>query len=151
GGAYAPERTLPLAGYRDSKPVRVGNGASGQLQLDTFGNLLDTAFGYANRGFSIDRDTGKELADLADFVCGAWGEPYRGSWGGRGVAAFHPLQGHVLDRARSRDPSGRGRHLAGSEDRALEERSGAYSRVHRRALLVGIQANLRPVRGERGS
>jgi GH15 family glucan-1,4-alpha-glucosidase len=80
GGAYAPERTLPLAGYRDSKPVRVGNGASGQLQLDTFGNLLDTAFGYANRGFSIDRDTGKDLADLADFVCGAWREPDRGIW-----------------------------------------------------------------------
>jgi GH15 family glucan-1,4-alpha-glucosidase len=80
GGAYAPERTLPLAGYRDSKPVRVGNAASEQLQLDTFGNLFDAAFGYASRGFAIDRDTGKELADLADFVCTAWREPDRGIW-----------------------------------------------------------------------
>src|SRR5262249_10336131 len=54
GGAHAPERILPLAGYRDSKPVRMGNDASGQLQLDTFGNVLDTAFGYASRGFRID-------------------------------------------------------------------------------------------------
>ena len=80
GGAYAPELTLPLAGYRDSKPVRVGNGAAGQLQLDTFGNLFDMAFGYANRGFRIDGDTGKELARLADFVCRAWREPDRGVW-----------------------------------------------------------------------
>lgn len=80
GGAYAPEVTLPLAGYRDSKPVRIGNAAAGQLQLDTFGDLLDTAFRYASRGFPIDRDTGKELADLADFVCTAWREPDRGIW-----------------------------------------------------------------------
>jgi GH15 family glucan-1,4-alpha-glucosidase len=80
GGAHAPEQTLSLAGYRGSKPVRVGNAASAQLQLDTFGNLLDTAFGYATRGFHIDRDTGTELADLADFVCTAWREPDRGIW-----------------------------------------------------------------------
>ena len=80
GGAYAPEVTLPFVGYRDSQPVRIGNAASGQLQLDTFGNLLDTAFGYSTRGFHIDRDTGKELSDLADFVCTAWRQPDRGIW-----------------------------------------------------------------------
>ncbi len=80
GGAYAPETIVPLAGYRDSRPVRVGNDAAAQLQLDTFGNLLDTAYAYADRGFRIDRDTAGELADLADFVCTAWREPDRGIW-----------------------------------------------------------------------
>ena len=80
GGAFAPERTLPLAGYRNSTPVRIGNGAADQLQLDTDGNLLDTAFGYARRGFEIDQDTAKDLAGLADFICEIWRQPDRGIW-----------------------------------------------------------------------
>jgi GH15 family glucan-1,4-alpha-glucosidase len=80
GGAHAPERALPLAGYRGSRPVRVGNGAADQLQLDTFGNLLDTALGYSARGFEIDPETGKALAGLADFVCTEWRRPDRGIW-----------------------------------------------------------------------
>src|SRR6185503_18335490 len=80
GGAHAPERTLPLAGYRHSTPVRIGNGAADQLQLDTYGNLFDTAWGYAARGFAIDGDTGKDLADLADFICTGWRQPDRGIW-----------------------------------------------------------------------
>ena len=80
GGAFAPERTLPLAGYRHSMPVRTGNGAAGQLQLDTFGNLLDTALLYSARGFEIDQDTGEDLAGLADFICTVWRRPDRGIW-----------------------------------------------------------------------
>lgn len=47
GGARAPERTLPLAGYRGSRPVRAGNAAGAQLQLDTYGELLQTGWLYA--------------------------------------------------------------------------------------------------------
>jgi GH15 family glucan-1,4-alpha-glucosidase len=60
--------------------VRIGNAAADQLQLDTYGNLLDTAFGYATRGFEIDHDAAKDLADLADFICTLWRQPDRGIW-----------------------------------------------------------------------
>jgi GH15 family glucan-1,4-alpha-glucosidase len=80
GGTNAPERALPLEGYRGSRPVRVGNGAADQLQLDTFGDLLDTVLGYVNRGGVIDRATGAELAYVADHVCDIWRQPDRSIW-----------------------------------------------------------------------
>ena len=47
GGAHTPERVLRLRGYRRSGPVRIGNAAAAQLQLDTYGELLQTAWLYA--------------------------------------------------------------------------------------------------------
>src|SRR5256884_3744247 len=78
GGAYAPERTLPLEGYRGSRPGRIGNGAAGQLQLDTYGELLDAAFVYVGKGGSLDASTGRDLARVADFVCEHWRDPDAG-------------------------------------------------------------------------
>lgn len=95
GGAHAPERTLPLAGYRDSRPVRVGNGAASQLQLDTYGNLLDTAWLYATKGDRIDRDTGKALGEVANLVCDLWREPDHGIWEVR-MARQHFTQSKVM-------------------------------------------------------
>src|SRR4029079_17868109 len=69
GGARAPERTLPLRGYRDSRPVRIGNAAAAQLQLDTYVELLQPAWLYANSGYRIDNDIARRLAEMADLVC----------------------------------------------------------------------------------
>jgi GH15 family glucan-1,4-alpha-glucosidase len=80
GGAHTPERTLPLGGYRGSRPVRAGNAAAGQLQLDTYGDLLDTTWVYVSRGHGIDADTGRELAGVADYVCETWRAPDHGIW-----------------------------------------------------------------------
>jgi GH15 family glucan-1,4-alpha-glucosidase len=95
GGAHAPERTLALAGYRGSRPVRTGNGAAAQLQLDTYGNLLDTAWLYATKGDRIDRETGAALAAVADLVCDLWREPDHGIWEVR-MARQHFTQSKVM-------------------------------------------------------
>jgi GH15 family glucan-1,4-alpha-glucosidase len=80
GGARAPERVLALDGYRGSRPVRAGNAAAGQRQLDTYGELLQTAWLYAISGHRIDRDIARRLAEVADLVCRIWREPDAGIW-----------------------------------------------------------------------
>jgi GH15 family glucan-1,4-alpha-glucosidase len=80
GGASAPERTLDLDGYCGSKPVRVGNGAAGQRQLDVYGDVLQTAWLYACARDRLDEDIGRRLADIADFVCTIWRQPDSGIW-----------------------------------------------------------------------
>ena len=80
GGERAPERTLELRGYRDSRPVRVGNDAAAQTQLDIYGDLLQTALVYAQAGGRLDRETGRRLAGIADLVCGSWRRPDAGIW-----------------------------------------------------------------------
>jgi GH15 family glucan-1,4-alpha-glucosidase len=80
GGERAPERTLDLHGYQGSRPVRVGNDAAAQSQLDIYGDLLQTALVYAEAGGRLDRETGRRLAEIADLVCRIWREPDSGIW-----------------------------------------------------------------------
>jgi GH15 family glucan-1,4-alpha-glucosidase len=80
GSERAPERTLELHGYRASRPVRVGNEAAGQTQLDIYGYLLQTALVYAQAGGRLDRETGRRLAGIADLVCRIWRQPDSGIW-----------------------------------------------------------------------
>jgi len=83
GRPEADERSLPLAGYRDSRPVRVGNGAAGQTQLDVYGELLDAATQVARSTGGLDRDEGGRLAKIADHVCRIWRKPDAGIWEAR--------------------------------------------------------------------
>ena len=80
GGERAPERMLELRGYRDSRPVRVGNDAAAQTQLDIYGDLLQTGLVYAEAGGRLDRETGRRLAEIADLVCCIWRQPDSGIW-----------------------------------------------------------------------
>jgi GH15 family glucan-1,4-alpha-glucosidase len=80
GGERAPERTLALDGYQGSRPVRIGNEAAAQTQLDIYGDLLQTAWIHTEAGGRLDRETGRRLAAIADLVCRVWSEPDSGIW-----------------------------------------------------------------------
>ena len=85
GERLVPEVELDwLEGYRSSRPVRIGNGAAQQFQLDTFGELLDTAWLYRRRGGEIDEIFWDFLARVGGVVLEKWREPDQGIWEIRG-------------------------------------------------------------------
>ena len=79
------ERELPhLPGWRCSAPVRVGNGAWNQRQLDVYGELLDAAARLPELLDDLDSDTRRFLADAADAAAARWQETDQGIWEVRG-------------------------------------------------------------------
>jgi GH15 family glucan-1,4-alpha-glucosidase len=80
GRPEADELHLPLSGYRGSRPVRIGNGAAGQTQLDVYGEVMDAASEMAQGRGRLDRDHARRLADIADHVCEIWRRPDAGIW-----------------------------------------------------------------------
>ena len=74
------EHDLDAPGYRGSRPVRAGNGASSQTQLGTFGDLFDALWRYTQDGHLLDPETGVMLADLADRCCDVWRSKDAGIW-----------------------------------------------------------------------
>jgi GH15 family glucan-1,4-alpha-glucosidase len=69
-----------LEGYRRSRPVRVGNAAATQVQLDVYGHLLDLAWRWQQRGHSPDDDYWRFLVDLVEGAIARWTERDRGIW-----------------------------------------------------------------------
>ncbi|MCU1670073.1 MAG: glycoside hydrolase family 15 [Blastococcus sp.] len=79
------ERTVPhLRGWRDSRPVRVGNGAWNQRQLDVYGELLASAARLADELRAMDEETRTFLVACADAAAARWREPDQGIWEVRG-------------------------------------------------------------------
>jgi GH15 family glucan-1,4-alpha-glucosidase len=86
GDEVPEERVLEhLDGYANSHPVRVGNDARGQVQLDTAGALLDAAWLYEQFGGSLTLRAWRHLVDVADAVCRGWHQPDHGIWEKRGT------------------------------------------------------------------
>ena len=79
------ERTLPhLEGYRGSSPVRVGNAAAAQLQLDIYGELMDSVYLSNKYGQPISAQLWDNLLRLVDYVCTNWRRSDEGVWEVRG-------------------------------------------------------------------
>ncbi|NIO17248.1 MAG: glycoside hydrolase family 15 protein [Deltaproteobacteria bacterium] len=79
------EETLShLEGYRKSAPVRIGNGAYDQLQLDIYGELMDSVYLSNKYGEPISFDLWQNLVRLNDWVCKNWRKPDEGIWEVRG-------------------------------------------------------------------
>src|SRR5437588_4065848 len=79
-------RLRHFRGYRQSRPVRIGNGAAEQLQLDIYGELMDSIYIHNKLGEPISYDFWVKLAQLIDWVCQNWRRPDHGIWEERGGA-----------------------------------------------------------------
>ncbi|GIH14635.1 glycoside hydrolase family 15 protein [Rugosimonospora africana] len=85
GTRRLPEYELPwLSGYEGSAPVRVGNAAAGQLQLDVWGEVLDGLYLSRQGGLASDSNVWDMQVALLDYLEGAWREPDNGLWEMRG-------------------------------------------------------------------
>ena len=86
-GTTETDETLigTLRGYRDSRPVRIGNAAADQLQLDIFGELFETVALYERAGEPMHYATWDFLTECADWVAAHWRTPDDGIWESRGA------------------------------------------------------------------
>jgi GH15 family glucan-1,4-alpha-glucosidase len=120
-------------GYAGSKPVRIGNGAADQLQLDIYGEALDSIYLADRNGIRVGHPGWVKLAQLADWVCEHWDQPDEGIWetrGGRQNFTYGRLMCWVaLDRmVRLAREHGRPADLA----RWVEERDRIYAQIMER-------------------
>jgi GH15 family glucan-1,4-alpha-glucosidase len=104
GSSDLVEETLDhFEGWRGSRPVRIGNGAADQLQLDIYGEAMDSIYLADASGIQAGHQGWTELAKIIDWLCQNWDQPDEGIWetrGGRKSFTYGRLQTWVaLDRA----------------------------------------------------
>ncbi|MFI7453605.1 glycoside hydrolase family 15 protein [Nonomuraea sp. NPDC049714] len=137
-----PEQELShLAGYRGSSPVRIGNGAAEQLQLDIYGALIDSIYLYNKWGEPIASDRWDQLCRLVDWVCENWDRPDEGIWetrGGRKDFVYSRLMCWVAIERAMRVATQRG--LPADMRRWRECRDAIYRQIMRRGWSADLQA-----------
>jgi GH15 family glucan-1,4-alpha-glucosidase len=85
GRAELPEEELDhFEGYRGSSPVRIGNGAADQLQLDIYGELIDSVYLFNKYATPISYGAWSDLTRIVDWVCENWDQADEGIWETRG-------------------------------------------------------------------
>jgi GH15 family glucan-1,4-alpha-glucosidase len=81
GELPAEETTLShLEGYAGSRPVRLRNGARNQIQLDSYGEVIDATAQLVHAGGHLDRESQSMLVAYGDYVCQHWQQPDNGIW-----------------------------------------------------------------------
>lgn len=103
GRTTGNESEADVSGYHGSRPVRIGNAAAQQHQLDVYGWVLDTAYLLAQEQGFLHKESWRALSAAADFVADHWREPDSGIWERRGPTKHYvhsKLMGWLaLDRA----------------------------------------------------
>ncbi|MBB4010061.1 glycoside hydrolase family 15 protein [Allorhizobium taibaishanense] len=81
GGKVPDEVTLEhLRGYGGARPVRIGNAAVDQIQLDIYGELMDAVYLSNKYGHAISHDGWNGVRDVIDYLCNHWDKPDAGIW-----------------------------------------------------------------------
>ncbi|WP_377268056.1 glycoside hydrolase family 15 protein [Peterkaempfera sp. SMS 1(5)a] len=142
GRSGLPERQLPhLAGHRGSTPVRIGNSAASQLQLDIYGALIDSVYLYDKWGQPISSAQWDDVCLLVDWVCDHWDQPDEGIWetrGGRKNFLYSRLMCWVAIERAVRTARKRG--LPADLNRWLSSRDAIYRQIMRRGWSTERQA-----------
>ena len=131
GSSDLTEEILPhWEGYRGSSPVRIGNGAADQLQLDIYGEAIDSIYFGDQLGLEAGHAGWRGLSDLLDWLVDNWNQPEEGIWetrGGRQDFTYGRLMSWVaLDRGiRLADRHGRPAPV----DRWRAERNAIYNQI----------------------
>jgi GH15 family glucan-1,4-alpha-glucosidase len=119
-----------LSGYKNSSPVRLGNGAYKQRQHDLYGAVLDAAYLYNKHGAPLDYDLWKNLRKILNWLSENWREPDEGIWevrGGRRQFVSSKLLSWVaLERA---GRIARQRGLPAGDGRWMAERDAIYEDI----------------------
>ena len=142
GTSDLTEETLDhFEGWRGAHPVRLGNGAADQLQLDIYGEALDAIFTADQAGMQIAYEGWQSVTHIVDWLCDNWDQPDEGIWetrGGRKNFTYGRFQCWVaLDRAiRIAQEHGRPANIA----RWMEERDRIFNQVMTRGWNKKVKA-----------
>ena len=124
------EEHATWSGYRDSAPVRIGNAASDQRQLDIYGELIDSVYLYNKYGAPIFHETWGSLRRIVDWLCENWDQADEGIWetrGGQKEFTYSRLMSWVaIERAIRMN---RARGLPGDIVKWLAERDRIYNQI----------------------
>ena len=134
GSSELTEETLEgWDGYRGSRPVRIGNGAADQLQLDIYGEAMDSIYFAEQHGLHLGHHGWEQICKIMDWVTDNWDQPEEGIWetrGGRQDFTYGRLMNWVaLDRG-IRLATSRG--LPAPLDRWRAERDAIYRQIMER-------------------
>jgi GH15 family glucan-1,4-alpha-glucosidase len=142
GSSDLVEETLDhFEGWRGSRPVRIGNGAADQLQLDIYGEAADAVYLADSHGLQMAHQGWEAVSDITDWLCEHWDQPDEGIWetrGGRKNFTYGRFQAWVaLDRA-IRMATHRGRPA--NMTRWMTERDAVYRQIMDRGWNPKVRA-----------
>jgi GH15 family glucan-1,4-alpha-glucosidase len=120
-----------LEGYRGSRPVRIGNGAYDQVQLDVYGGVVDAAYVIEREGDLLTPEMWAELREEIDYVCAHWHEPDHGIWEMR-----MPLRHHTFSKLMCWVTLDRGLRIAEIEGWEHDRERWAQTRESIRASIL---------------